>query len=257
MELSQVHSLASTGWLNLARRRSDAICKFGSSLNTLFKKAKYSSLIFLFCAAGGILYFWKRRKKKEKTSLYLHNQPKYSILEKFIERLSFEEFVEEDMFKFCKTDNHGYYNGPCLEYEHYNFNYTERLNDLSCNLQNCSKFELQPRKTSVKPSERYSEYPISNTNTSTPELSTSSEKLKSQRIKDPHRVGQHFRTDVHGSEGVAEWPVSPVSRSYACDSQCSGLEITRDTSVVSGGMRDLVQNAKQVRILIRLLTARL
>ena len=54
-----------------------------------------------------------------------------------------------------------------------------------------------------------------------------------------------------GSEGVAQWPVSPVSRSCACDSQCSRLEITRDTSVVSGGMRDLVQNAKQVRRLIR------
>ena len=89
--------------------------------------------------------FGKEERKKKDMSLRLHNQPKikYSILESFVERLSIDEFVEDDMFEFGKSDNHGYYIVPCMKYEHYNYNDQERFNNLSCYLQNRSKSELK------------------------------------------------------------------------------------------------------------------
>ena len=234
MELSQdcvFQSLAIMDQLSFARSMSEGVCKLCSSWNFLLKKTKHSSLIFLFGAAGGILYFWKRRKKKEDMSLRLHNQPKCSILESFFERLSLDEFVEDDMLECCQSDNHECYVRPGLEYEHDSFNDKKGVHDLRCDLplhvnikykseiiegshisNSCSKCQKwssklknhQQRKASSKPSEKYSESPVSNTKTSTPELSTSSEELKSQRLTAPKRVGHHLRTDVPGSEGVAQ-----------------------------------------------------
>merc|ERR1719499_775370 len=116
-----VYTLSCTNEQSLSGVVVEEISKFGSSWAKLLRRLKYSGLFLLLGVAGGVIYYWRKRKKKGKLTKALHEyidaSKIRSPIKSLLDSLYDDELIEDDMFEFSGSDVKSCYFGPNISSE--------------------------------------------------------------------------------------------------------------------------------------------